>query len=201
MKYTELRKKISAPVFTLQDLRLRGQKVFSYQLSLWQKHGYILKIKNGLYAFEEELSNIMPEQISPLLYSPSYISLEKALSIYSFIPEMVYTFTAVTPRTTRHFKNKLGSFLYRHIKPALFFGYNEIDKEGHKYLLAEPEKALLDFIYFNLDKIKSSEDISAFRFNRAAVRKAISNSKMRRYLARFNNPKMTKIIRLIIEGK
>ena len=189
------------PYFSLQDLRLLGEKVFGYQLSLWQKQGYLVKIKNGLYAFEEELPNIKPEEIASLLYSPSYISLEKALSGYGFIPEMVYAVTAVTPRTTRRFKNKIGNFIYRHLKPALFFGYQEIRNDNFKYLLAEPEKALLDFIYLNSHKMKSIEDVSAFRFNVKAMKKAISPKKMTNYLKLFNNPAMAKIIRLIMRER
>lgn len=194
MKYIELRKKIRAAYFTLQDLRLMGLKVYGYQLSLWQKRGHLVKIKNGLYAFAEEAKNILPEELASAIYSPSYLSLEAALSRYGFIPEMVYAVTSVTPKITRNFKNRVGNFIYRHIKPALYFGYKEIDTGGRKYLRAEPEKALLDFFYYNLRKIKSSQDLEDFRLNKDTINKTISRQKMEQYLERFKNEKMKKIM-------
>lgn len=198
MKYAELRRKIRAPFFTLQDLRLHGLKAFSYQFSLWQKQGHLVKIKNGVYAFAEQLGEITPEELAALLYSPGYISLEKALARYGFIPEMVYAITSVTPKTTRTFKNKIGTFIYRHIKPELFFGYLEIKGAGPAYLLAEPEKALLDFLYLNLGRIKSADDLTGFRLNREAINRTISRDKLTRYCLKYNNPKLTKIIKALI---
>ncbi len=197
MKYLDLKKKVRSPVFSRQDLRLLGGKVFGYQLSLWQKQGYIIKIRNGLYAFADQAEAISPEEIAGKLYSPSYISLEKALSIYGFIPEIVYGITSVTPKTTRTFNNRFGSFTFRHLKPSLFFGYRE-PKGKIKYLLAEPEKALLDFIYLNLNKIKNKEDLASFRFNAAAIKEGASKYRLRKYLSFFRNEKMRLLVNFLI---
>lgn len=193
MKYTQLSRIIKGPLFTRQDLRQRGWPVFGYQLTLWQKQGYIIKIKNGVYLFEDRLNEVVPEALAGTIYSPSYISLEKALSIYGFIPEIVYGITSVTSRTTRTFKNRVGEYTYRHLKPSLFFGY----RETAGYLLAEPEKALLDFLYFNRGRIKSREDLDDYRFNRQRILKGVSGKKLSHYLARFKDEKMQKIVKWI----
>ena len=193
MKYIDLQKKITHSVFSTHDLKLLGVKVFGYQLSLWQKQGHIVKIKNGLYVFADRLAAISPEEISGLLYSPSYISLEKALSFYGVIPEMVYSVTSVTPKVTRRFKNKLGSFIYRHIKPSLHFGYRQLKGENIPYLMAEPEKALLDYIYLNLSRLKTDADLDEMRFNRKTLQKLISKPKLKKYLSIYKNKKMKSI--------
>jgi len=201
MKYTDLRKKIKTPSFSLQDLRLAGAKVFDYQFSQWQKQGHIIKIKNGLYIFKDQIKNIAPEEIAGKIYSPSYISLEKALSIYGIIPEIVYSLTSVTSKTTREFKNQMGHFSYRHIKPSLFFGYKEIKATTGKYLLAEPEKALLDFIYLNQEKIKNNRDIESFRFKKEIIKKDLSLSKIEEYLKSYKNKKIQETIKFLLKGK
>jgi hypothetical protein len=147
----------------------------------------------------EQLSDVFPEEIAFRLYSPSYISLEKALSVYGIIPEMVYGITSVTPKTTREFRNKFGDFTYRHIKPTLFFGYRE-DKE-RRCLMAEPEKALLDYLYLNLSKIDPCEAAEEFRFNVKVIKKEISGAKLKKYLQLFNNRKMDRAIAAIFRGK
>lgn len=187
------------PIFSRQDLRLPGVKVFAYQLSLWQEQGHIIKIKNGLYAFSDRFSTVTPEEISSLLYAPSYISLEKALSSYGIIPEMVYSITCITPKTTRRFKNISGGFVYRHIKPNLFFGYRQVKGKNIPYLLAEPEKALLDLIYLNSSKIKNMADLEGLRLNWKVLKELISRAKLKKYLEPFKNKAMQKIILLLLE--
>lgn len=187
MKYTDFRKKIKMPLFSTQDIKFLGVRVFGYQLTLWQKRGYITKIKNGLYAFSETIGQIVPEELAGRLYGPSYISLEKALSFYGLIPEMVYSVTSVTPKTTREFKNKSGHFKYRNIKPDLFFGYKQKQGKIFPYLLAEPEKALLDLIYFN--RLKTRDDLSGLRINWKNFKGLIKKQKIKKYMNAFGpNP-------------
>jgi hypothetical protein len=198
MKYIEFKKRIQAALFTKQDLRLMGGGIFDYQLSLWQKQGHIIKIKNGLYIFEDKAGDMTPEEIAPRLYSPSYISLEKALSIYGLIPETVYGVTSITPKTTRKFKNYFGDFYFKHIKPSLFWGYSEIKGGIFPYFIADPEKALLDFIYFNLSRMKTKKAIDSFRFNRRSIGKLIAKNRIKQYSAMFKNRKMKGVLEYLL---
>lgn len=199
MKYIDLRKKITLPIFSRQDLKLRRIKVFDYQFSLWQKKEYLVKLRNGLYAFADRLLEIEGEEISNQLYAPSYVSLEKALSIYGFIPEMVYAITAITPKITRRFSNKLGHFIFRHIKPSLFFGYRQTKGKSFPYLIAEPEKALLDYIYFNPHKLRTEEGLKESRLNWQVLSKTLSRSKLRRYLSCYKNKILNDICQKIVK--
>jgi len=89
VKYNELSAAIKSPIFSRNDLALSGHKVFDYQLSLWVKKGYLVRLKNGIYAFSREKEKLRGEGIAFLLCQPSYLSLESALAWYGFIPEIV----------------------------------------------------------------------------------------------------------------
>ena len=64
---------------------------------------------------------------------------------------MVYT--SVTTMREGTFTSKAGKFDYRHIKEALFWGYNSVTLNKQTAFIASPEKALLDFFYLNRIKI------------------------------------------------
>ena len=192
MKYNELSAAIKSPVFSRNDLALSGHKVFDYQLSLWVKKGYLVRLKNGIYAFSREKEKLRGEGIAFLLYQPSYLSLETALSWYGFIPEIVYAFTSVTARITRTFENACGRFIYRHVKSGLFWGYVEMKTDYGPYLLAEPEKALLDYFYLNLARINNEDDFENIRLNEEQMENTLNKDKFMIYLQAFGGKKMEK---------
>jgi hypothetical protein len=192
VKYNELSAAIKSPVFSRNDLALSGHKVFDYQLSLWVKKGYLVRLKNGIYAFSREKEKLRGEGIAFLLYQPSYLSLETALSWYGFIPEIVYAYTSVTARITRTFENAWGRFIYRHVKSELFWGYVEMKTDHGPYLLAEPEKALLDYFYLNLARINNEDDFENIRLNEEQMENTLNKDKFMIYLQAFGGKKMEK---------
>ncbi|MFA5773738.1 MAG: hypothetical protein WC908_03655 [Candidatus Paceibacterota bacterium] len=198
MKYIELLEKIDSPVFSIQDLKISGVSILPYQISKLNKDGYIKKIRNGLYAFSNKKESVIHEHLALKIYEPSYISLEWALYHYGLIPEMVYNITSVSTKATRKFKNSFGIFIYRNIKKELFWGYKKEEKSGQVYLIAEPEKALLDYIYFNLSKIKNDTDIEELRLN-ASLIKELDIKRLKEYTLLFKNKKIKEIITKIIQ--
>ena len=143
-----------------------------------------------MYAFAKDKGKIKGEEIAAFLYEPSYLSLESALAWHGFIPEMVYAYVSLTARINRKFTNDFGTFLYRHIKPELFWGYTEIKTEHGNYLLAEPEKALLDYLYLNLSKIRNEADFDNVRFNMDVIKEKLNADKFLKYLSAFGVKKM-----------
>lgn len=192
MKYIDLLEKIHGPIFSLQDLRISGLKTVSSQLSIFSKKGQIIRLKNGLYALAARKNEVISENVAFRMYEPSYISMEYALYHYGLIPEMVYNITSVTPKTTRAFRNDFGLFIYKKIKSDLFWGYKQEEKNGQPYLIAEPEKALLDLFYFNLHKIKTDGDIEELRLDPEGLSK-LDHNKLRIYAKQFNNDKIEKL--------
>lgn len=195
MKYNELTAVVKGPIFTRNDLALSRHKVLDGQLSLWVKKGHLLRLKKGVYVFSRERDRLRGEDIAPLLYPPSYLSLESALAWYGFIPEIVYAYTSVTARITRTFENVFGRFIYRHVKSDLFWGYREIKTDHGAYLLAEPEKALLDYFYLNLGRINTGDDFSSLRLNEEEMGHTLNKDKLMKYCEVFGVAKMEKWVR------
>lgn len=114
------------------------------------KTGEIIRIKKGLYVLNKSYrrGNVSLEHLSNLIFGPSYVSLEYALSYYGFIPEKVETVTAVTTGRSRQFQTPLGVFTFRSITLSQFSsGMEVIDIEQDiRFMMASPEKALADFI-------------------------------------------------------
>ena len=198
MKYNDLRRKIKDPVFSLQDLRIAGLKVWPYQLTKWVESGYIIKLRNGVYAFADKASDLQTEHVALKIYQPSYISLEWALFRYGLIPDVVHNCTSVTTKNSKIFKNQIGSFIYRKIKIEMFFGYKKIENNGQVYLIAEPEKAIIDFIYLNSDKIKNIDDIKEMRFNPFVLQK-MRQGYIRKYAKIIQNKELDRILKLLFE--
>ncbi len=70
------------------------------------------------------------------------------MSFYGIIPEAVTAVTSVTSNRPASYSNDFGEFSYQTVKPALFFGYKPMILSPHgSYLLAFPEKAILDLLY------------------------------------------------------
>ena len=147
-------------IFSYDDLALfcpgEGESTLKKMIYRWRKKGWIVSLKKGLYELTYPKDFNVPDMYTAnKLYNPSYVSLETALSNYSIIPEVSMAVTSITTKTTRKFKNKHGLFLYRSIKPLAFTGYY-VEKHGNfDILIASPEKALIDYLYFKTYRNRS----------------------------------------------
>ncbi|MBU2578739.1 hypothetical protein KKA09_01310 [Patescibacteria group bacterium] len=196
MKFEDLRKKIiDYPVFTFSDILKWFPKSNFQTLKLdafnWVKNKNLIRIKKGLYFFpEKKLKDhfILADKI----YSPSYISMEVALNYYGIIPDIPQMVTLITPLTSRRFKTHFGDFFYHHIKKDYFWGWQTIKVEEKYafYNIALPEKALLDFIYFNLKRFIILSDFKEERFE---FDKDFNWSKFLKMSKIFKNKKIQKI--------
>ena len=112
-------------IFSVRDVEKQFPSMNRMNLVRWQKKGYILKLRNKWYAFNDAENHENIEWLAAnLIYAPSYISLQTALSWYNLIPEMIVSTTSVTTQKTNKFSTPLGNFDYHRIKPELFgFGY------------------------------------------------------------------------------
>jgi hypothetical protein len=128
----------------------------------------ITRISKGFYAISARVSgrDLQKGIVANLLYGPSYISLEYALAEYGLIPERVYSCTSVTSQKNKMFNTAFGDFSYKHLSKELFSLGTQIKKtsDGRSYLIATPEKALLDhmILYRSEKEISSVEDIETY---------------------------------------
>lgn len=114
-------------------------------LERYTKQGAVLRLRNGLYILPWNKPGNMV--IANALYRPSYISYESALAHYHVIPETVYAVTSATTRRTREFEAGDFGYLYHSIKKAAFTGYRPYKLGDELVLMAEPEKALCDYLF------------------------------------------------------
>lgn len=108
--------------------------------------GLLLRLKKGLYTLRTDLPS--EEEIANKLWQPSYLSFEYALAYYNILPEMTYIITSATTKTTRIFALDYQTFGYYTIKKEAYTGYVLQRTERKSFLIAEPEKALVDYLYF-----------------------------------------------------
>lgn len=137
-----------------------------------ERYGLIQKIGKGIYLNTFMTTSL--EVMSALLYRPSYISCESALFYHGILSQSPFVLTCVSSRPTKTMRTAAGTILYQQMKSTLFFAYR---KEG-AYFLAEPEKAMLDYVYLHLQNgqsvIMDEWDV-----------RVISREKMKRYAQRF----------------
>jgi len=187
------------PILTGKDVVKLGNRQTMYnQLINWQKKGLLLQLRRGLYALGKTERKIEPSNLflAGQIYSPSYISLEYALGLYGLIPEMVVEVTSVTTKNPARFPNEFGKFSYQHIKRSAFRGFKaEKDQSGLAYFIAEPEKAVADFIYLNLPRFKAGDkDVfsQSYRFQNLDN---LDLEKLTAYASFFGNAKLDGIMR------
>ena len=159
-------------IFSRDAVRFaENPQVMRNQLSRWQKKGLLLGLRKGVYLLNPQDQRTPPSNlvIANRLYEPSYISLEFALNFYGLIPEAVADLTSVSTRKTMRIKNDVGHFIYQHIQPQAFRGFRQLGQGQNMYFMAEPEKAVVDFLYLNLSQIpgaRAGNDVfeQLFRF-------------------------------------
>lgn len=153
-------------------------------LERYTKKDVFARIKNGLYVFQLNRPNEMV--LANRVYSPSYISFETALSYYGIIPESVYSVTSATTKPSREFFLGEISYSYKTIKRDAYTGYRPQEFAGEVALMATPEKALIDYLYFvNLGKKTLNDRLDT---------KNINFSKLKSYLGLFKRDGLERIV-------
>ena len=113
------------------------------------RSGEVIQVRRGIFLDgKDQLYSI--KSLAAVIYGPSYISFEYALSYYGLIPERanVITSAVYNKNKNRAFHTPVGDFYYNYL-PARAFPYEVIRREenNESYLIASPEKALCDTMY------------------------------------------------------
>ena len=86
------------------------------------------------------------------------------------MPEMPYSVSSATTQPTRTFHVEGRTFSYYTIKREAFAGYIPTRRGGRMILIAEPEKALVDYLYFvSLGKKPRNERLNTANLNRPKI--------------------------------
>lgn len=158
-----------------------AQKIFSFRnenslykfLQRLERADILKRVTKGKYLFSLKETN--DYELANFLFTPSYISLESALSFYGILAQFPYTITSVTPLKTKKIIYNEKEFEFAHLKREYFFGFIKKDN----FLIALPEKALLDELYFIS---KGLTNISLDELNLSIIKK----EKLRRMMKYYN---------------
>lgn len=132
-------------------------------ISRMVKSGELIRLKNGFFLISDKIkeSPVPYEQIANLLYGPSYISFEWALSFYKMIPEGVYVVTSASATKSKIFKTPIGTFDYQYLSHQRYsIGIDQKENEAGRFLIATPEKALADLVHFKSKKLEGDDLLS-----------------------------------------
>lgn len=117
------------------------------KLTALLRQGHLIRVKKGLYVWGEAWRKrpIQMEILANLIYGPSIVSSDWALSYHGMIPEHVTVVTSTGPKPSKEFLTPLGLFRYARVPLAYHsIGMERVDFAGTGFLMASAERALCD---------------------------------------------------------
>ncbi len=182
-------KKQNISLFTITDFarlfNIKNNNTLYKKIQRLEKQKIIKKIINGKYLFS--MSHVDEFTIAHFVIHPSYISLESALSFYGIMTGFSYSISSITTRPPKKVTIDGKEYSYSHINSSLFWGY---EKSG-QFLIADKEKALLDYCYFSLKGLRTAIDFD--EIDTAQINKV----KLLKYAQRWGDRRIIKTIKNI----
>lgn len=112
--------------------------------------GEIIHIRRGLYCLAPKYrrQGISCNVIANIIYGPSYVSMESALSVHGWIPEAVHSVVSVSLGRAKSFETPMGYFDYVQIaqRPLMAAVERVRDESSVTFLVAKPLKAIADYV-------------------------------------------------------
>ena len=117
-------------------------------LRRYEARGLVEHISNKIYVNKLN-QQFSARELVNVLRPDSYISLESVLVDRGIISQSPAVLTCVTIGYPKTFSSRSVTIVYRKISQGLFWGFEEKKTRYNTYRIAEPEKALLDWIYLS----------------------------------------------------
>ena len=179
----------------LRDYRYPRNKIGSLL-----KAGQLVRVKKGLYV--KAGGGFSSPVLANMIYGPSYVSQDYALSLYALIPERVHVVTSMTLGRTKRFETPVGVFTYEPLPEHLFpIGIRRTEvTHTQPFLVASPEKALVDIIWkrADLDAPSALEDfLVGDRRVELDVPHLFSMTRMRELARAYDRPVVTAFAKLL----
>ncbi len=171
------------------------------RLSRWVAGGQLVRVRRGKYLLPAwaRRAEVSSYYISNYLLRPSYVSLHSALEYHGLIPEAVAVVEALTPKHGNSWGTPVGTFRYRSLAQARFFGYRAYtlrslglahaprqESSQRSFLMARPEKAVLDLFYTGRGKW-DEERVRGMRFQNIDV---LDRDRLLGYAQRYSSPRV-----------
>ncbi len=143
-------KQLRRQIFTTHELAAVSGKSLSavtQALNFLEREGAIFKVRRGIWA-EVTSQPISPYMAVPFLLprNQAYVSFISALHLYGIIEQIPQVITVASLSHSKTINTKIGVFCVHRIHPLFFDGFNWYKGLGN-FLIAEPEKALIDCLY------------------------------------------------------
>jgi len=115
------------------------------------EEGFIIKICRGVWAQAGQPIN--PYAAIPYIFQErrAYVSFISALHIHGIIEQIPQVTTIASTAHARTIRTAVGVFQVHRITPSFFAGFEWYKGSGN-FLIAEPEKALVDSLYVSAYK-------------------------------------------------
>lgn len=167
------------------------EKTVRNAIRRYEERGLLERVSTKIYI------NHLNQQFSPrdlvnILRPESYISLESVMVEKGITTQSPSALTCVTPGYPQSFRTKSVGVVYRKISSDLYWGYEQSATRYNTYQIAEPEKALLDWVYLTRQEgLPTPLDELQLQFLNAA--------KLRKYAERFPRTVQSVINDLLLE--
>jgi len=150
-------KQLPQPVFTTSELSALSGKSLStttQALNFLQREGVVFKVYRGIWA-EVSKERLSPYSVIHFLFPRhrAYVSFISALHLYGIVEQIPQVITLASTTHTKIIQTKIGTFSVHRIAPSFFDGFIWY-KETGSFLIAEPEKALVDSLYLSARRKK-----------------------------------------------
>jgi predicted transcriptional regulator of viral defense system len=160
--------------------------------------GEIIRIRRGLYCLapKYQKKSINLYALAQLVYGPSYVSLESALSWHGWIPEAVHGITSTSFGKSKEFTTPLGVFSYDRVPQRVFYAEVErvTDAWGNVFLMATPLKALADYVYVHQrDWTGIGPVISSLRVEQEELKK-LTGSSLEALAGNYTNSRVSRFL-------
>jgi len=125
-----------------------------------------------------------------VLRPEAYLSLETVLRDSGVSTQSPTALTCVTPGRPGEFRAKSVSIIFRRLSQNLFWGFQEKRTRYGKYNLADPEKALLDWVYLG------RQEGSAIHTDELDLQ-GLDHGKLLQYAAKFPLPVKQQVVEAV----
>jgi len=150
-------RKSEKPIFTTSEISaLSGKSLSTVTQSLnhLSRNGLVLRVYRGVWV-EVGSASLSPYAAIPYLFNRqrAYVSFLSALHLYGIIEQIPQVIHLASTIHTRTIRTKLGVFSLHRLSPKFFRGFDWYKGQG-SFLIASPEKALVDSLYLSACKKK-----------------------------------------------
>ena len=120
----------------------------------------IIQIKRGIFLDADDDTYSL-NSLSSVIYGPSYISFQGAMSFYGIIPERVKIITCASYNKNKNkvFQTPVSNFYYYPVPTRVYpYCVTTMEENDQKFIIASPEKAICDSLY-KVRNITTEEDL------------------------------------------